>query len=89
MNHLGDLGQAPLAGAQISAGIEGAGQQQDNAGAQALAAGSEEMLGCRLKDRMASTDQAAQIGKKSIEIALNRLEQLCNRCHNTSLEAGS
>jgi cytochrome c556 len=38
---------------------------------------------------MTRADQAAQIGQQSIEIALHRLEQLCNRCHNTSLVARS
>jgi len=36
---------------------------------------------------MASTYQAAQVGQQGIQIGLYGLEQLCNRCHNTSAVA--
>jgi hypothetical protein len=38
---------------------------------------------------MASPNQAAQIGQQGIQISLHGLEQLCNRCHNTSAVHGS
>jgi hypothetical protein len=38
---------------------------------------------------MAGPNQAAQVGQQSIKVTLHGLEQLCNRCHNTSLVARS
>jgi hypothetical protein len=38
---------------------------------------------------MAGPDQVAQISQQGIEIGLDGLEQLCNRCHNTSVVPGS
>jgi hypothetical protein len=38
---------------------------------------------------MTGSDQAAQVGQEGIEIGLHRLEQLSNRCHDTSSVARS
>jgi hypothetical protein len=40
-----------------------------------------------LEDGMPGSDQAAQVGQQGIQISLHGLEQLCNRCHNTSAVA--
>jgi hypothetical protein len=45
------------------------------------------MFGGCLQYWMASTYQAAQVGQQGIQIGLYGLEQLCNRCHNTSAVA--
>jgi hypothetical protein len=45
------------------------------------------MLSCRLQNWMASSYKAAQVGQQGIQISLYGLEQLCNRCHNTSAVA--
>ena len=68
MDHLRDLGQAAVAGAQAAIGRDGAGEEQHNAGPQALAAGGKEMLGGRLKNWMASADQGAKVGQQGIEV---------------------
>jgi hypothetical protein len=78
-----------MPGGELTIGRHGPGQQQHDAGAQTFATGGEQMLGGRLEDRVASADQAAQVGQKGIEIGLHRLEQLSNRCHITSSVARS
>jgi hypothetical protein len=32
---------------------------------------------------MAGTDQGAQIRQKGVEVGFDRLEQFCDRCHET------
>lgn len=43
------------------------------------------MLGGSLQDRVASSDELAEIGHKNIEIGRDRLKQFSNRAHDTSL----
>ena len=89
VNHLGDLGQAPMARTEFTIHGDRPGKQQHDAGAQPLAPRCKQVLGSGLKNRMASPNQAAQIGQQGIQISLHGLEQLCNRCHNTSAVHGS
>jgi len=62
-----------MTAAQLTIGRQSPGHQQHDAGAQALAAGTEQMLGRSLKDRMAGTDQAAQIAQQGLEVGLDGL----------------
>jgi hypothetical protein len=47
------------------------------------------MLCSGLENWVTGSDQAAQIGQQGIQFSLHGLEQLCNRCHNTSAVARS
>jgi hypothetical protein len=87
VDHLGDLGQAPVARTEAAIGADGTGEQQNDPWAQALATGSEQVFSGSLKNGMACADQATQIGQEGIEVGLDRLEQLCNRGHDTSAVA--
>ena len=87
MDHLGDLRQAPMAGAEGAIGSDGSRNQQHDAGTEPFATGGEEMLGCRLEDRVAGADHGPQIRKQGIEVGLDRLKQLCNGRHGTSCMA--
>ena len=60
VDHLGDLGQAPVAQAEITGGIKARLSNKHDAWAQALAAGTEKVFGCRLKDGMTGANQGAQ-----------------------------
>ena len=73
VDHLGDLGQAPVAQAEFTGGIEGPAEQQHNAGAQALATGTEEVFGCRLKNGVTGANQGAQIAEELLEVRLDGL----------------
>ena len=84
VDHFGDLGQAPVARAQLAIAGHSPGEQQHDAGAEALATGRKKVFGGGLEDGVTGPDQAAQIGQQGIQVSLNGLEQLCNRCHNTS-----
>jgi hypothetical protein len=87
MDHLGDLGQAPMTRAQFAVRGNRPRQQQHDAGAETLASGGKQMFSGGLEDGMPGSDQAAQVGQQGIQISLHGLEQLCNRCHNTSAVA--
>ena len=84
MDHLGDLGQAAMARAELTIRRHRPRQQQDDAGPQALAPGGKQMFSCRLQNWMTSADQTAQIGQQGIEVGLDRLEQLGDRRHMIS-----
>jgi len=81
MDHLGDLRQAAMAAAQLAIRSQGARNQQHDARADALATGTEQMLGGGLQDRVPSPDQAAQIAQQGLEVGLDRLKQLCDGGH--------
>ena len=82
MDHLGDLRQAAMARTQLTGRVKRPCQQQDNARAQALTSGTEEVLSSSLKDRMTGANQVAQVTQKVLEIGLDGLKQLGNRRHN-------
>ena len=73
MDHLGDLRQTPVPAAQFAVRRERTGDQQNDAGAEPLAAGAEQVFGSSLEDRMTSADQAAQIAQQSLEVGLDGL----------------
>jgi hypothetical protein len=73
VNHLGDFGQAPVAGAQLTCRGDGPGEKQDNAWPQTLATGGKQVLSSGLENRMTRANQAAQIGQEGIQISLNGL----------------
>jgi hypothetical protein len=75
--------------AQFAIGSHRPRQQQHDAGTQTFAPSGKQMLCSGLKNGVTGSDQAAQIGQQGIQISLNGLEQLCNRCHNTSAVARS
>jgi hypothetical protein len=43
------------------------------------------VFGSGLKDWVACSDQLAKISQQNIKIGRDRLEQLCNRAHDSSL----
>jgi hypothetical protein len=73
MDHLSDLSQAPVATGELTLGREGPGNQENNARTEPLATGTEQVLCSGLKNRMTSTDQAAEITQQSLEIGLDGL----------------
>ena len=72
MDHLGDLGQAPVAQAEVTGGVE-ARLSNKTCQAQALATGTEEVFGCRLKNGMTGANQGAQIAEELLEVRLDGL----------------
>ena len=84
VDHLGDLGQAAMARAQLTGWVHRPRQQQHDAGPQALAPSGEQVFCSCLQNRMTSADQTAQIGQQNIEVGLDRLEQLGDRRHMIS-----
>ena len=83
VDHLSDLRQPPVPGRELALRADRPRDQEHDAGAQLLAAGTEQMLGGRLQDRMAGADQGAQISQEGIKVGFDRLKQFCDRCHET------
>ena len=73
VDHLGDLGQAPVAQAEFTGGVESPAEQQNDARPQALATGTEKVFGCRLKNGMTGANQGAQIAEELLEVRLDGL----------------
>ena len=57
-----------MAGAEGAVGADGTRDQQHDSRPQALATGGEEVLGGRLKNRVACPDQGAKIGQQGVEV---------------------
>ena len=74
VDHFSDLSQAAVAGRELSLRGQGPRQKQNDAGAQPLAAGTEQMLGSGLEDGVTCPDQAAQVSEQGFKICLYRLE---------------
>jgi len=64
VDHFGDLGQAPVTRSELAIGGKGPGDQQNDAGTQALPTGAEKVFGSRLQDWVTSTDQVAQVAEE-------------------------
>ena len=83
VDHLGDLGQATVPRGEIARWGQGPGHQQNNARADVLSSGAEQMLCSGLKNRMAGTNETAQITEQNFEIMLDRLQQLSDCGHGS------
>jgi hypothetical protein len=83
MDHLGDLGQSPMARRELTIGTDRPGDQKHDAGSKLLTTGTEEVLSRSLKNRMTGTDQGAQISQEGVKVGFDRLEEFCDRCHET------
>ena len=73
VDHFSDLRQTPVPAAQLAVRRERPGDQENDAGAQSLAAGAEQVFGSSLENRVTSADQAAQIAQQSLEVGLDGL----------------
>ncbi len=74
VDHFSDLSQAAVAGRELSLRGQSPRQKQNDAGAQPLAAGTEQMLGSGLGYGVTCPDQAAQVSEQGFKICLYRLE---------------
>ena len=61
-----------MTGRQLAITGKGTGNQQNNARANSLASGAEQMFSGSLKNWVARTDEAAQITKQGLEVVFNR-----------------